>query len=463
MLEQYFEAKKRLYPQSVKGRFRRLKYYLNFIFLAIYLFSPFLRYDRGPSAPNQAILIDIVNSKLYFFFIEIWPQEVYLLMGILLLMAVSLFFITSLFGRIWCGYACFQTVWTDIFIAIEKIFQGDRNQRIILDRKNNFEKYIRKALTHLFWVIFALITGFAFICYFNDAISLLISLTELQLTLTQIGWLCGIAFMTYLMAGFAREHVCTFMCPYARFQSAMFDNNTLIISYDEKRGEKREKAPKDGDFTGRGHCIDCKQCVVVCPVGIDIRDGLQMQCIACGLCIDACDNVMEKFNLPKGLIRYDTLANLEKPSKNNRFAILRPRTFFYSFIIIAASTIMLKSLIFKTTLEVNLVANRNPIFVKLSDGSIRNGYELRIVNKTDQEKIFSLKAQNSLTNLKVQNEDINNLKVGPRQVKAFKLYITLTQDELQGFISDRKMINLTLVDSAGFETQDVSAIFVFRM
>ncbi len=461
MLEQYFEAKKRLYPQSIKGRIRSLKWYLNAIFLSIYLFTPFLRYDRGGVATDQSVLIDLPNSKLYFFFVEIWPQEVYFLMGILLLAAVILFFVTSLFGRIWCGYACFQTVWTDIFIALEKVFQGDRNQRILLDRKNNFEKFYKKSLTHISWIAVSLITGFGFVCYFNDAYILSKNILNLQASLTQLGWILGIAFMTYLMAGFAREHVCTFMCPYARFQSAMFDNNTLIISYDEKRGEPRQKAPKDGDFSGRGHCIDCKQCVVVCPVGIDIRDGLQMECIACGLCVDACDSIMDKFNLPKGLVRYDTLANLENPNKKNKFNILRPRTFFYAAIIIASCAVMLNSLIFKSPIEVNIIADRNPIYVRMSDGSIRNGYTLRIVNKTYSDKYFKLQSNNFKQGLiKSQNNDLNNLHVMAEKVASFKIFFKLTPDLLNKITEDRILIDFDLIDKNTGEVEKISTVFI---
>lgn len=462
MLEQYFEAKKRIYPQAVKGKIRNIKWFLNAIFLSIYLFTPFLRFDRQNVAPNQAVLIDLPNSKAYFFFIEIWPQEVYLLMGILLLAAVTLFFVTSLFGRIWCGYACFQTVWTDIFIAVEKLFQGDRNQRIILDRKNNFAKFYKKTLTHICWIIIALITGFGFTCYFNDAYKLTNDLINFQIGTTQLGWIFGIAFMTYLMAGFAREHVCTFMCPYARFQSAMFDNNTLIISYDEKRGEPREKAPKDGNFENRGHCIDCKQCVVVCPVGIDIRNGLQMECIACGLCIDACNQVMDKFKLPHGLIRYDTLSNLKNPSPKNKFRILKPRTIYYTIIIIIATTVMLKSLIFKEMIEVNMIADRNPIFVRMSDGSIRNGYTLRIVNKAHNNKSFSLKIKDNKNNSEIRslNDDINNLIVEGEKVGSFKIFLTIPYQSIKNSQEDRRLINLELIDNESGEASEISAVFI---
>ncbi|MBM3579191.1 MAG: cytochrome c oxidase accessory protein CcoG [Alphaproteobacteria bacterium] len=385
MLEGYFAAKKRLYPQSVKGRFRKLKWILNTIFLSIYLLTPFIRFDRGENTPNQAVLIDLPNSKAYFFFLEIWPQEVFYLAGILVIAAVVLFFVTSLFGRIWCGYACFQTVWTDIFIAVERLFQGDRNTRIILDRKETFEKFWRKAATHLIWIIISLITGYSFVMYFNDALTL-----PQNLNLNIWGWILGVSSMTYLMAGFAREHVCTYMCPYSRFQSAMFDNNTLIISYDQKRGEPRGKW--DGDINkSSGHCIDCKQCVVVCPTGIDIRNGLQMECIACGLCVDACDNVMEKIGLPKGLIRYDTMAHLLDPRPEKKFKILRPRSFYYATILALACGLMLHGLLSKPTLEISAIPDRSPVFVRLSDDSIRNGYTLKISNKTHEKKIFTLR------------------------------------------------------------------------
>jgi cytochrome c oxidase accessory protein FixG len=461
MLEQYFEAKKRLFPQSVKGKFRKIKNYLNIVFLSIYLFTPFLQYNRGANSPSQAVLIDITNSKAYFFFIEIWPQEVYFLTGILLMAAVILFFISSLFGRVWCGYACFQTVWTDIFIFIERLFQGDRNQRILLERKNNFEKFYKKFFTHLCWIIISLITGTAFICYFNNSYDVISSIAQLNVSLAKLGWICGIAFMTYLMAGFAREHVCTFMCPYSRFQSAMFDKNTLIISYDNKRGEPRQKAPKDNDFSNRGHCIDCKQCVVVCPVGIDIRNGLQMECIACGLCIDACNSVMEKFNLEKGLIRYDTLAHLENPIAKNKFKILKPRTIFYSTIITIASILMLKALIFKTPLEINIIADRNPLFVTMSDGSIRNGYTLRIVNKSNQNKYFKLQIADILqADIKVQNYDVSNLEILSREVATFKIYVKLSPKFLEKITEDRLLIDLDLIDKKTNAVEKISAIFI---
>lgn len=458
-LDELFEAKKRLYPQAAKGRFRRLKWILNSIFLSIYLFSPFLRFNRGAGAPNQAILIDLPNSRLYFFSIEIWPQEVYYLMGILILAAVALFFVTSLFGRIWCGYACFQTVWTDIFIAVEKIFQGDRNARIILDRKKNFAKFYKKFLTHATWILISLITGLAFCAYFTDAPALIKNLTQLQISGNVLGWTLGIAAATYIMAGFAREHVCTYMCPYSRFQSAMFDRNTLIITYDAKRGEPRSKYKQGESFTNRGACIDCKQCVVVCPTGIDIRNGLQMECIACGLCIDACDEVMDKIGQPRGLIRYDTENNLENPCAQNKFKLLKPRTFYYAAILFAVSFLMLHSLIKKPTLEISAIPDRNPLFVTLSDGSIRNGYTIKIANKTHENKKFTIKLiQPEGAEIKVaayEGVNENNLPVSANEVGDFKIYITIPSEKIT---ADKMKIELVISDEK--EGKSIEAVFI---
>ena len=486
-LDDLFEAKKRLYPQSAKGRFRKLKWLLNTIFLSIYCLSPFLRFDRGPSASSQAILIDIPNSRLYFFFIEIWPQEVYYLAGILILAAVILFFVTSLFGRVWCGYACFQTVWNDIFYAVEKLFQGDRNARILLDRKNSFEKFYKKFLTHATWILISLITGFAFVCYFNDAFTLTKNLIHGKISLNVLWWILGITGSTYIMAGFAREHVCTFMCPYARFQSAMFDRDTLIITDDEKRGEPRGKLTQNdprrkklsplaiknstaqisqslAETRVNGDCIDCKQCVVVCPQGIDIREGLQMECIACGLCVDACDEVMDKIGLPRGLIRYDTEAHLQEPGKANKFRIFKPRTFYYATIILAVSFIMLHSLIVKPMLDVSAIPDRNPLFVKLSDGSIRNGYTLKISNKTHSDKIFSFKLlQPQEAEIKVQSyEEVSaeHLPVQAEETRSFKIYVSLPPEFLEKMTQENILLSGAVIDESSLEEHKIEMVFV---
>lgn len=459
MSGELFIPKKRLYPQNVKGKIRNIKWLLTAFFLSIYILTPFLRFDRGAGTSNQAILIDLPGQKAYFFFIEIWPQEVFYLAGILIIAAIMLFFVTSLFGRVWCGYACFQTVWTDIFIALEKLFQGDRNQRILLDRKTNFKKYWTKFLTHTSWIIVSLLTGFCFTAYFTDAFELVKNLFSGNISFSVFWWAVSIAFMTYIMGGFAREHVCTFMCPYSRFQSAMFDDNTLIIAYDEKRGEPRQKAKAGTDFSDRGHCIDCKQCVVVCPTGIDIRDGLQMECIACGLCIDACDNVMKKMDLPKGLIRYDTLNHMKNPSPKTKFKTFRLRTYFYLAILALVCFFMVQSLLTKTTVETTILHDRNPIFVMLSDGSIRNGYLIKIMNKTHEAKKFALeiKSPNELK-FNPKSYDLNNLIVPPGEVKDFKIFAILDEESAEKNNEGRflaKFIVRDLKDNTEYELESM--------
>lgn len=388
-----FSKQERIYPKRVSGLYRNLKWVAMIVCLAIYYGVPFIRWDRGENAPNQAVLIDLERGRAYWFWIEIWPQEVYILTGILIFAAIALFFVTSLFGRVWCGYFCFQTVWTDLFIWVERIIQGDRNKRKKLrEGPWTFEKIRKVVITHIIWLAIAWCTAGSFVLYFNDAPTLVKSFFALDVSPTILAFIGGLTFSTYLMAGFAREQVCTYMCPYARFQSAMFDKDTLIIGYDQARGEKRGKHKKGDSWDGRGHCIDCTACVQVCPMGIDIRNGLQMECIACGLCIDACDDIMEKIDLPKGLIRYDTEKRLEDKVKNteSKFHILRPRTYYYLIILTIVGTFMLTVLFNRPALDLTVLHDRNPLFVKLSSGEIRNGYEVKILNKTHEDNIYHL-------------------------------------------------------------------------
>jgi cytochrome c oxidase accessory protein FixG len=450
---QLFKKQQKIYPRRVWGNFRKLKWLSMVTLLAIYYGAPWLRWHRGEQSPDQAILIDLNHTRAYFFNIEIWPQEVYYITGILILAAVGLFFVTSLFGRVWCGYACPQTVWTDLFVWVERIVQGDRNARKKLDEsKWTFEKIRKKVLTHIIWLLIGLCTGGAWVFYFNDAPTLLDQLIHFDVPWSVGGWILGLAFSTYLMAGFAREQVCTYMCPYARFQSAMFDKDTLIIAYDEARGEPRGKHKSGDGWEGKGHCIDCDSCVVVCPMGIDIREGLQMECIACGLCIDACDNVMEKIGLPKGLIRYDT----ESKKKFNPF---RPRTFWYAGIITMVGCLMLYSLLTRSPMEMNVIHDRNPLFVKLSDGSVRNGYNITIINKHHEDKNYALTVQGiETTNVRVQaGSDIpaDNMHVFANSVGHFRVFVTAPEQT-----GHRREIIFQLMETGGGVIATKETIFV---
>ncbi len=462
---QYFAKEPKVYPKRVWGRYRKVKWLVMIVTLGIYYLAPFLRWDRGPNAPDQAILIDMVNRRGYFFFIEIWPQEVYYLTGILILAAVALFFATSLAGRIWCGYLCFQTVWTDLFVWVERIVQGDRNARKKLDESPwTFRKLYQKGLTHLIWLIIGLCTGGAWVFYFNDAPTLLEQILHLDVPTSVLGWIITLTFTTYLMAGFARQQVCKYMCPYARFQSAMFDRDTLIIGYDEKRGEKRGKLKDREDNPDQGDCIDCSLCVQVCPMGIDIREGLQYECIACGLCIDACNNVMDKIGFERGLIRYDTMTNQEardagKPVASAWSHVLRPRTFYYTAILILVGSIMLYSLLTRSPLELHVLHDRNPLFVKLSDGSIRNGYDIRILNKTHEDRVYRLHIS-GLENATMQMQgageiDPNRLPVFADSVGHFRLFVTAEKQ-----IENRYDVTFHLEELNSKETDQLRSVFI---
>ncbi len=379
-----YAGRVRVYPKKVAGFFRRLKWAGLIVLLAIYYIVPWIRWDRGPDAPDQAVLADIANERLYFFFIEIWPQELYYLVGLLVLGAVGLFLATSLAGRVWCGYACPQTVWTDLFMWVERLIEGDRNARIRLDKSPlGANKVLRKVLKHSVWLVIAALTGGAWIMYFNDAPTVVRDIFTGQASMTIYGFTALFTGTTYLLAGWAREQVCTYMCPWPRFQSAMFDEDTLIVTYERWRGEPRGRHQKGQSWEGRGDCVDCNLCVAVCPTGIDIRDGNQLECISCALCVDACNSVMEKVGRPLGLITYDTERNQQNRAAGRPtiYRLVRPRTLIYSLLFLVVAGAMLWSLLFRPTLDINVLQERSPLFVTLSDGDIRNGYTLNLLNK----------------------------------------------------------------------------------
>jgi cytochrome c oxidase accessory protein FixG len=383
----------KVYPRAVAGPIRRIKWAILIVCLGLYYLAPWLRWDRGPGRPSQALLVDMENGRAFLFNLEVWPQEIYWIVGLLVLGAITLFFVTSLFGRVWCGYACPQTVWTDLFMWTERLIEGDRMQRIRLDQQPwTGGKLMLKAAKHAAWLAIAAATGGAWIMYFNDAPTVVAEIFTGRASMTVYFFAGLFTATTYLLAGWAREQVCTYMCPWPRFQSAMIDESTLTVSYRDWRGEQRGKHKKGESWEGRGDCVDCRACVQVCPTGIDIRDGLQMECIGCGLCIDACDDIMRKVERPEGLIAFDTFANLDAHRKGGSAALrlLRPRTFVYLGVLFLVASIMLVSLLLRETADVTVIADRSPLFVKLSDGSIRNAYTVKIVNKMPEARAFRL-------------------------------------------------------------------------
>jgi cytochrome c oxidase accessory protein FixG len=304
-------------PQAVKGRIRRIKWIVLLLTLSIYYVTPFLRWDRGPNAPDQAVLLDFAHGRLYAFFIEIWPQDLYLVTGLLVLASTILILTNALAGRLWCGFACPQTVWTDLFLLVERLIEGDRRQRLKnfgapLDAKRAMQIVAK----HSAWLLISLATGGTLIFYFTDAPELLRSFAHGDVSANALGWIAVFAGTTYGLAGFAREQVCTFMCPWPRLQGAIWDPEAFTVNYRDYRGEQRTSAKKAADLRLQGKpagdCVDCNQCVTVCPIGIDIREGPNFACINCGLCVDACDGVMSKLGRPRGLIDYESWNNIER-------------------------------------------------------------------------------------------------------------------------------------------------------
>ena len=434
-----YEKRRRIHPKAAHGTFRRLKWAVMAVTLAIYYLTPWIRWDRGLNAPDQAVLIDIPARRFYFFFIEIWPQEVYYLTGLLIIAALGLFLATSLFGRVWCGYTCPQTVWTDLFIAVERQLEGDRAARIRGDALPwTAAKIARKAVKHVLWIVIAVLTGGAWVFYFADAPSLAADLLRFQAA--PIGYIAigVLSVTTYLLGGHAREQVCTYMCPWPRIQAAMVDEDSLVVTYREYRGEPRGLHRKNESWEGRGDCIDCNQCVAVCPMGIDIRDGQQLECITCALCIDACDNVMDRVQRPRGLIAYDTLANLDRRTAGQppRLRLMRLRPVIYAVLIVVVGALMAVTLGSRATLELNVLRDRNPLYVTLSDGSVRNGYTLKVINKEHQARALRLSVTGSLpVHMNIvggEPADEPVINVGPDRLVSFRVFLTVPAKDLRG-------------------------------
>jgi cytochrome c oxidase accessory protein FixG len=392
-----YAAHKKVYPQSVSGTFRRIKWGLMAFCLGVYYLLPFVRWNRGLGAPDQAVLIDLPNRRFYFFFIELWPQEVYYFTGLLIIAAIALFLMNSIGGRLWCGYLCPQTVWTDLFYAVERFFEGDRRERLRAANAPLTAKRVSEiALKHFTWLMIAWWTGGAWVLYFADAPTLVKQLLTFQAPMVAYAWIGMLTATTYVLAGYMREQVCTYMCPWPRIQAALTDEWALNVTYRYDRGEQRTSVKKAAELRALGQhagdCVDCYQCVAVCPTGIDIRNGPQLECIQCGLCIDACDNIMKKVGRPTRLIGYDNDINIQRrqAGKPPVYRIVRPRTIIYSAIIAVVGGIMLYTLATRSLLDVNVLHDRNPVAVKLSDGSIRNAYTVRLLNKRGFDRVIAI-------------------------------------------------------------------------
>ena len=489
-----YKKRQKVHPKRASGDFRRFKWLVMIVTLGIYYITPWLRWDRGPNAPDQGVLIDFPSRRFYFFPIEIWPQEFYFVAGMLVMGGVGLFLITSIVGRAWCGYTCWQTVWVDLFLVVERFVEGDRNARIALDKASwSASKIAKRIVKNILWLIIAMATGGAWIFYFADAPTLFMSFLTFQAPAIAYITVGVLTATTFVFAGYMREQVCIYMCPWPRIQAAMLDEESLVVTYNDWRGEPRTRGTKKAAAAGirGGDCVDCNACVVVCPQGIDIRDGQQLECITCALCIDACDAVMDKLGKPRGLISYATLAeyneNMKLATANNTQPIspalvygddgnlskgvkmfrirhlFRPRTFVYMGVWSAIGIGLLVALFSRDRLELNVLHDRNPQFVLESDGSIRNGYSVKILNMIPEPRTFLLSIEDlpgatiKAVGLEDQPEaQTLSVPVEPDKLRNLKLFVTVPAADAKAKSHD---FRFTVVDKPSGETDSYNATF----
>lgn len=408
-----YEAQKKIYPRSISGLFARWRWVMVFVTQLVFYGLPWFEWGQ-----RQMVLFDLGARRFYIFGLVLYPQDFIYLTGLLIISALSLFLFTAVAGRLWCGFTCPQTVYTEIFMWIEHKIEGDRSARMRLDNGAwTFEKIWKKTLKQLVWVAVAFWTGFTFVGYFVPIRELGSELLALQGT-WQIFWVFFYGFATYGNAGYLREQVCKYMCPYARFQSAMFDKDTLIVTYDPERGEPRGPRVKSLDYKakGMGDCIDCTLCVQVCPTGIDIRNGLQYECIGCGLCVDACDTVMDKMKYPRGLIRFSTQNGVKNHWTQSQMLrrVLRPRVLIYTAVLVALCVGMLASLVVRAPLKVDVVRDRAALSRIVAGGKLENVYRLQIMNATEGPQRYVISVR-GLDGLEVASDSV--VDIGPAEAR----------------------------------------------
>ena len=436
--ESLYAKHQKVYPREVHGKFASLRVLAVAILLGLFYGLPWLQWGG-----RQAVLFDLPARKFYIFGLTLWPQDFIFLVFLLIMAALLLFFFTTLAGRLWCGYACPQTVWTEVFLWIEHAIEGDRLKQMKLDKSPMSAKKFRIKLTkHAAWILFAAFTGFTFVAYFTPLRDLAHDLFTFELSPWEGFWIFFYGFATYGNAGWMREQVCLHMCPYARFQSAMFDKDTLIVAYHAERGEPRGPRKKKVDYKaeGMGSCIDCTMCVQVCPTGIDIRYGLQYECIGCSACIDACDDVMDKMGYERGLIKYTTENNFEgKPTK-----LLRPRIIVYALILMALMGSFIYTLAARVPLQLDVLRDRNSLFRETDEGLIENVYTLKLGNMDDYDHEFSLTAKG----IEGLDMKLEQQKILVKSGEVLDLPVRLRADEAD--LKERSSIvvfNLTALDN----------------
>jgi len=408
---------KKVYPREVHGLFANLRITGVVWLLGLYYGIPWLRWDE-----RQAVLLDLPNRQFHIFGLTFWPQDFFYFAMLLIIAGIALFFFTALAGRLWCGYACPQTVWTEVFLWIERKIEGSRSKQMKLDKAElSQHKFFKKTLKHTVWILFSAFTGFTFVGYFTPMDVLWQSMISFELGPWESFWVIFYSLATYGNAGWLREQVCIYMCPYARFQSAMFDKDTLVISYDELRGDPRGSRKKSADpkALGIGDCIDCSLCVQVCPTGIDIREGLQYQCIGCAACIDVCNEVMDKMGYDKGLVRYTT----ENEIEGGKTHLFRPRIILYGALLCIIFIALVVAIFNRVPLELDIIRDRNSLFREIKGGLVENIYNLRIVNMTNEKHRYHLQA-GGIDGLQLINK-AGDFEVGPSEVYNLNVQLRL--------------------------------------
>nr|WP_315258433.1 cytochrome c oxidase accessory protein CcoG [uncultured Duganella sp.] len=447
-----YAKREEIYPREVDGKYARLRWLFVWLTQIAFYCTPWLQWND-----RQALLFDLGTRKFYIFGLVLWPQDFIYLAVLLIISAYLLFLATAIAGRVWCGFTCPQTVYTEIFLWIERKIEGPRSARIALDRQPlSAKKAGKKTAKHLAWLVVALWTGFTFVGYFTPIKHLMLELRTFDFGPWEWFWVLFYSFATYGNAGWLREQVCKYMCPYARFQSSMFDRDTLIITYDTERGEPRGPLAKNKNGAG-GSCIDCSLCVQVCPTGIDIRNGLQYECIGCAACIDACNIVMDKTAQPRGLIRYSTERAMDEhltPTEIRRRA-MRPRVRIYTavlgLIIVAACT----SLYLRTPLKLDVIRDRGSMGREVEDGQIENVYRLQIMNTSEQEHIYKITVS-GIPTLAVAAADL--VRVEATETRAHP--IRLRAEHGAGQPGSNKIeVTLTAVDDPSLHVKE-SAVFI---
>jgi len=418
-----YKKRQKIYPREVHGLFAALRTMGVVVLLGLYYILPWLQWDG-----RQAVLFDLPERKFYIFDLVFWPQDFFYLALLLIVAALGLFFVTALAGRVWCGYACPQTVWTEAFLWIERKVEGSRPQQMKLDKQpNSFRKIRIKATKHFIWIVFSLFTGLTFVGYFSPLRELAVNFLTFNNGPWENFWIYFYALATYGNAGWLREQVCLYMCPYARFQSAMFDSDTMIISFDESRGLPKgpRKKTVDKAEAGLGDCIDCTICVQVCPTGIDIRDGLQYQCIGCAACIDACDDVMDKMGYDHGLIRYTT----ENTLKGQRTHLVRPRMVVYALVLIGITAGAFYSILMRSPIGMDVIRDRNSLYRETNDGLIENVYIIKLLNMDDKDHAYTLTAE-GIPDL-ILKKDVDEIVVKSGEVVELPVRVQIDAENLE--------------------------------